>query len=235
VSQPPSWLQRTPNWVWWAFAPILGGLAISFAGYKAKVRSWVVGGVALAIAALILAVSSNDVGVFLWGAQIGLAFYIKKPFLLRTYPRELPLPDDRHAIRAIAATRSQIDINNCSKDDLVRGLGLPIVYANDIEELIKDGHLFTDFDELIELVGIPEEKVRQIAPLVTFGYYTSKEVDVSWRRLNSYSADELTTIVGLDANVAQKIVSERQRGQYQSVLDVKRRTGLPLNAYRQAI
>jgi DNA uptake protein ComE-like DNA-binding protein len=38
---------------------------------------------------------------------------------------------------------------------------------------------------------------------------------------------------GLDRNVAERIVRERQKqGEYKSVVDVKRRTGLPLDSYR---
>ncbi len=228
-----NWFQQIPKWVWWSAVPVFGGLAIAFAGKKTKTNSWIALGLILTVSALFL----TETPWFppIWLTQIGLAIYLRKPFLIKTYPKHLPLPDDANTLALIAGFREKIDINQCSKNELVYQLELPIVYANDIEALRNEGYIFTDPEELTELVGIPESTVKRIAPLIIFAYDYKKELDLSWRRLNTYSISELVAC-GIDSAVAMKIVNEReQRGDYKTVIDVKRRTGLPLRFYRQIL
>lgn len=228
-----NWFKQIPKWVWWSAVPGFGGLAIAFAGEKTKNNSWIALGLTLTLLALL--VTETPWFVPIWLTQIGLAFYLRKPFLLKTYPQHLPLPEDAVTSSIIASFRGKIDINQCSKNELVYQLELPIVYANDIEALRNEGYIFTYPEELTELVGIPESTVKRIAPLITFTYDYKKELDLSWRRLNTYSISELVAC-GLDSAVAMKIVTEReQRGDYKTVIDVKRRTGLPLKFYRQIL
>lgn len=231
-----SWFEQKPQWLWWSLLPVLGGLAIAYAGHKTNTKSWLVLGGSIAAASLIL-LSNSILAVPLWPiwlAQVGLAFYLKKSFLVKTYPKTLPLPQNTELALAIAEGRGKLDLNECSKHDMVYGLGLPIVYANDIESLRNEGYIFTDAEELSELVGVPEATVARIAPLIACSYDYRKEADFSWRRLNANSAEELIGF-GLEPKVAEKIVAERERGDYKSVADVKRRTGLPLRAYRQIV
>lgn len=227
-----NWFKQIPKWVWWSAVPGFGGLAIAFAGEKIKNNSCIALGLTLTLVALLVTETSWFVPI--WLTQIGLAFYLRKPFLLKTYPQQ-PLSEDAVTSSIIASFRGKIDINQCSKNELVYQLELPIVYANDIEALRNEGYIFTDLEELIDLVGIPESTVKRIAPLITFTYDYKKELDLSWRRLNTYSISELVAC-GLDSAVAMKIVTEReQRGDYKTVIDVKRRTGLPLKFYRQIL
>ncbi len=227
-----NWFQQIPKWVWWSAVPGFGGLAIAFAGEKTKTNSWIALGLMLTGSALFL--TETPWFSLIWLLQIGLAIYLRKPFLIKTYPKHLPLPDDANTL-AFAGFRKKIDINQCSKNELVYQLELPIVYANDIEALRNEGYIFTDLDELTELVGIPESTVKRIAPLIIFTYDYKKELDLSWRRLNTYSISELVAC-GIDSAVAMKIVNEReQRGDYKTAIDVKRRTGLPLKFYRQIL
>ncbi|XWK85653.1 MAG: helix-hairpin-helix domain-containing protein [Phormidium sp.] len=137
------------------------------------------------------------------------------------------LPETAQTAALIAQVRGKVDINNCSKDDLVNLLGLPIVYANDIESLQKEGYIFTHLEELHEIAGIPENYLPRLAPLVTFSYDYKKEAHSSWKRLNVMSVQELIAS-GLESEVAFQIVAERQkRGEYKSAIDIKRRTNLP--------
>jgi DNA uptake protein ComE-like DNA-binding protein len=47
------------------------------------------------------------------------------------------------------------------------------------------------------------------------------------------TADDLIAI-GIEPNVAIAIAQERQRrGEFKSIMDVKKRTGIPFSAYRQ--
>jgi DNA uptake protein ComE-like DNA-binding protein len=68
--------------------------------------------------------------------------------------------------------------------------------------------------------------------MICFSYNYQKELQFTWKRLNILSPEELIAS-GLDRVVAEKIVRERQRkGAYKSVVEVKRRTGLPFDSYR---
>ena len=230
ISQSKSWFQQTPAWVWLSLIPTLGGFAIAYAGYKSKTKTWI--GIGIIIPTLALALSANSLAFVIWIAQIGVAFYLKKAFLIKMYPKNLPVPEEQELANLVATNRDKIDINECSKNELVNYLGLPIVYANNIESLMNEGYVFTHVEELIEIAGIPEKQVTRITPLITFGYNYKKEADFSWKRLNTYSTDELITC-GLDGAIAEQIVAERQqRGEYKSLIDVKQRTGLPFTTYR---
>lgn len=230
MSQSKSWFQQTPAWVWLSFIPTLGGFAIAYAGYKSKNNTWIVIGISTSV--LALALSANSLAFVIWMAQIGIAFYLKKAFLVKTYPKNLAIPEEQELAKLVASTRNKVDINECSKNELVNYLGLPIVYANNIESLMNEGYVFTHVEELIEIAGIPEKQVARITPLITFSYNYKKEAEYSWKRLNIYSTQELITC-GLDGAIAEQIVAERQqRGEYKSLIDVKQRTGLPFTTYR---
>jgi ABC-type antimicrobial peptide transport system permease subunit len=68
-----------------------------------------------------------------------------------------------------------------------------------------------------------------------FSYDINKDFAVSWRRLNLYSIPQLIEC-GILPNIAEKIVAEREKnGLYNSVIDVKNRTGIPINHYHHLI
>ncbi|AFZ02157.1 helix-hairpin-helix domain-containing protein [Calothrix sp. PCC 6303] len=225
-----SWFQQTPRWVWLSAIPVFGGLAISYAGYKSKTKGWIAVGIGITGASLLL--SSSGLTSFIWMGQIGLSVYLKKRFLAKTYPKTLPIPHEPELAKIIANNRDKIDINECTKNDLVM-LGIPIVYANNVESLQNEGYIFTHIEELSEIAGIPEKTVAKVSSMLVFSYNYRKEADSSWRRLNTYTVQELIDC-GLDAVIAEKIVRERQRkGEYKSLIDVKYRTNLPVNSYKQ--
>lgn len=225
-------LKKTPNWVWYSFIPVFGGLALVYAGNKTKTKPWIILGLGLTGISLIL--SYTEIAGLIWLFQIGTSFYLKKKYLLKTNLKRVAITD-RETANIVAEYRGKIDINTASKDELVYNLDLPIVYANEIEAIKKDGFTFTRIEELTEIAGIPENYVNKIEPLVTFSYDINKDFAVSWRRLNSYSETKLIE-TGITPEVARKIVAEREKnGLYNSVIDVKRRTKLPLNHYQHLI
>jgi len=229
----PSWFDQTPQWVWWSCFPALGGGAIAYAGVKSGSNIWIGLGAGFVAIAIIFSSSSFASFIFIWMAQITTAFMLKREYLTKTYPANLPLPEDPKLFKAIAATRPKVDINACSKNDLVNVLGLPIVYANDIESLRSEGHIFTSLEELHDILEIPNSTLKKIEPMVVFSYDYRQEVGYSWKRVNSMSADELMAI-GMDAKAAIAIAAERQlRGEFKSIMDIKKRTGIPFSAYRQ--
>ena len=227
-----NWLEQIPQWVWWSFLPVFGGLAITYAGYKSKTSSWKYWGLALCGLGFVLA--STRIALIVWLLQVGTSFAIRKKYLVKVAPKTASI-DTREVAELLAEERGQIDINNCSQDDLVYKLNLPIVYANDIKSLLDEGYMFTSIEELGDLIGIPENSLKKIEPLITFGYYFEKELDVSWRRLNRFSLEELVAC-DLDITVAKKIIAEREKaGSFKSLIDVKKRTGLPFNSYKSIV
>lgn len=228
-----SWFQQIPKWIWWSFFPVFGGLAIAYAGQKTKTNAWMVLGLGIMVAALVVA--QTDFSAIVWCAQIAAAFSLKKSFLIKTYPQSLPIPNDPETAKLLMERRGKIDINTCSKQDLVNDLGLPIVYANDIEAARNEGYIFTHLEELADMIGIPQQTLDRIEAAIVFSYHSKQEEDLSWRCLNTYSVEQLVA-AKVEPNAAEKIVFERmERGEYKSVMDVKRRTKLPLNFYRHLV
>ncbi len=224
-------LEKTPQWIWYSFIPTFGGLAITYAGNKTKTSKWIWSGVGFVALSILL--SSTELIAIIWLAQIGTAFYLKKNYLIKTSAKRLPRKDV-YTARLIAKNKRRIDINNCTQNDLVYTLNLPIVYANDIQALLQEGYIFTHLEELSEVAGIPENYLKKIEPLIAFSYDIHKEADVSWRRLNYWSLEELIAC-NIEPSAAQKIIEERANGTYKSLIDVRKRTGIPINLYRHLV
>lgn len=220
-----------PNWFWLALIPVVGGSAIVYAGYRAKRRNWLILGIGLLLVNLLY--TSNQLLPFIvfWLVQVLAAFSIR-----RKYYRKVSqlLEYNLESQPQIIEPNSKIDINKCSKDEMVYQLGLPIVYANNIELLRYEGYIFTDLEELSEIAGIPKSYLKHLETLITFRYHPEEE-DLSWRRVNSYTESELVRC-GLSEGVARKIVEERTKnGSYHSVIEIRNRTGLTLHQYREII
>lgn len=234
MSQNNNWFQSFPQWIWYSLTPIFGGASIFYAGWKAKVSKWYMWGAGLLVISLVSYSLSPSFVILLSVIQLGVALNIRREFLIKTAPKGVLIPSPDIA-KLMAEDRGQIDINNCTKDDLVYGLGLSIIYANDLQMLRDEGYLFTHLEELTELVGIPSQVLRRIEPLITFTYDINKEIAVSWRRLNECTYEQLI-VYGIDQVSAKKIISERNsKGAYKSLLDVRKRTGIPINIYRHLV
>ena len=228
-----SWLNQIPQWVWWSCLPGFGGLAIVYAGYKSNTSHWIALGAGITLGAL--AFSSTNLAFLIWISQIVISFSLKKTYLIKTSPKNLLIPPDAKNAELIAKIRGKIDINNCTKDEMVNSLGIPIVFANDIESLQNEGYIFTHIEELHEIAGIPESYLPRLAPMIIFTYDYKKESQFSWKRFNILSEKELIA-AGIEPTVARKIFQERElRGDYKSVMDIKRRTKLPFHSYRHLV
>jgi hypothetical protein len=229
-------LKQIPRWIWWSLCPIFGALTIAYAGYITKTDKWTQ--IGLGMSAIVLLASLCGLSWLVYLAvpiQLAIAMNIKNSYLIKSAPRGAILPTDRHTAELIASIRGKVDINKCSKDDLVYILGLPIAYANNIELIKAEGYMFIHLDELTELADVPEKYARAIEPLIAFNYYESAPDPIDWHRLNILPMSELIEL-GLDRDSATIICNERQlHGAYRSLVEVKRRTGLPLNLYKHLI
>jgi Helix-hairpin-helix motif len=231
-------LKQIPQWVWWSLCPVFGALTIAYAGYLTKTNRWLKIGLATSAATLLASIIGLS-GLVLIATlvQFVIAISIKNTYLIKIAPRGTILPTDRQTAKLIADIRGQVDINQCSKDDLVHVLGLPIVYANNIESIKAEGFQFIQIDDLRELADVPAQHCQTIEPLVAFRYYETSPSEglVSWQRLNILALSELVEL-GLDRASATVICNERQlHGTYRSLIEVKRRTGIPINLYKHLI
>ena len=232
MSSKNNWIDETPRWFWLSIIPVFGSLALTYAGNKAKTNSWQYYGLILFGLGIIL--SSTEFITIIWVAQVAIAFGVRKKYLGKVIPSRAFITN-REVTQLKRGKQEKIEINSCSKDELVYELGLPIAYANDIEFLRNEGHIFTSAEELADLSGIPKRVIHKIEPLITFEYHLNKESDVSWRRLNNLSLEDLIAC-NLDESVAQKIIQEREKaGAFKSLVDVRKRTGLPLSYYQEII
>ena len=197
---------------WLSFIPLFGGLAIVRESNRLKNQKFAQLGWGVFALSLVMALGESL--IIAWLLQAGLAIWLRMQYAL---PAPEPLVS--------------LDFNSRSKNDLVRVLGLPIVYANDIEMARTEGFIFTHAEELTEIIGIPEELVRKIESRLIFAYDEKKDGVDSWRRVNYLSASEIEAY-GIDRGSAQKIVTERDaNGDYRSAIDIKRRTGISLRRY----
>ncbi len=230
-------VKKIPQWIWWSLCPVFGPLTIAYAGYLTKTKQWLQIGLGLSGLLTLAWLAGHSWLVFLAiPVQLAIAMRIKNTYLIKTAPRGAILPTDRQIAKSIAEIRGKVDINRCSKDDLVYILGLPIVYANNIELLKTEGHMFLQIEELTSLADVPTKYCEAIEPMIIFNYYEEQSSDaIDWQRLNILSSVELVEL-GLDSNSAKVICTERQlHGAYRSLIEVKRRTGLPINLYKHLI
>jgi DNA uptake protein ComE-like DNA-binding protein len=224
--------QSTPNWVWLSFIPIFGSLAIVYAGHKSRTSNWMYLGIGTFVAALTTA--STSYSVVIWIFQAVVSLYFKTEFLNKMAALlDSPGFHNLSSHQFIPSVKGKIDINNCSKDQLVRGLGLPIIYANDIESLQNEGFVFTHLEELSEIAGLPESYVRKMQGLLVFSYEYRRDIDASWRQANVCSTQDLITL-GISLEFANRIIEERDaKGEYKSVMDIKRRTKVPFKSFQR--
>ncbi len=229
-------LKRIPNWIWWSLCPVFGAMPIAYAGYSTKTDKWLQIGGGMSAVVLLAALAGQSWLVYLAvPIQFGVAMSIKNPYLIKSAPRGAILPTDRQTAQLIADVRGRVDINKCSKDELVHILGLPIAYANNIESLKAEGFMFTNAEELTELADVPEKYWQAIEPMIAFNYYEKSEDPIDWQRLNILPMSELVEL-GLDRHSATIICNERHsHGAYRSLVEVKRRTGLPIALYKHLI
>jgi hypothetical protein len=229
-------LKRIPDWVWWSLCPVFGALTIAYAGYTTKTDRWLqIGGGMSAIVLLSSFAGWSGLVYLAIPIQFGIAMSIKNPYLIKIAPKGAILPSDRQTAQLIAEVRGKVDINKCTKDDLVHILGLPIAYSNNIEAIKAEGFMFTHIEELTALADVPEKYCSAIEPMIAFNYYEKDADPIDWQRLNILPRSELIEL-GLDADSATAICNERQlNGAYRSLVEVKRRTGLPIALYKHLI
>lgn len=216
--------------------PLYGGFALLYAGNKVKAPYWSLLGVGFVLGSFIFVTTEWIFGV--WLAQITSAFYFRKHFIIATAsPRQLQVEKANiQLVREMARIRGKVDLNSGSQDELVYQLGLPIVYANKILALRREGYVFTRLSELVEVAEIPESYLPRLEPLITVAPEKSDRSRKNpLHHLNTFSLGELIDC-GTDPKVAERLIEERERrGIYHSPAEVWRRTRIATSAYRHLL
>lgn len=124
-----------------------------------------------------------------------------------------------------AAWGVQIDVNRASVDDLLRLPGISIHQAKAAIALIENGVQFLSVEDLAGALNLPLTRLQPCEPILNFSYYTP-EITPQKLRINQATSTELTQIPGINENLAQAILTERQNGQYVNLAQLQQRLNL---------
>lgn len=121
----------------------------------------------------------------------------------------------------------KIEVNQASVDDWLRLPGLSIHQARSLVELSARGIHFYSLEDVAAALDILPQRLQPLAPLLSFSYYDSTVSTPERLDLNRASVAELAQIPGIDRDLAEKIVQQRQNyGAYRSLADLHQRLDL---------
>ena len=126
---------------------------------------------------------------------------------------------------AIAAELGvKIEVNQATVDEWLRLPGLSIHQAKMLVELTKMGMQFLSVTDLAAALEIPVQRLQPLTRILSFTFY-EKESLLSPQRLAVNRADltQLLNIPFIEMDLAQRILSERNRGDYRNLVDFQKR------------
>ena len=121
-----------------------------------------------------------------------------------------------------------IDVNQATVDDWLRLPGFSIHQARSLVELVQMGVQLVCLEDVAAAINVPLHRIVPFEPILTFAYY-DRLSSLSPEKINPNTAsiDEITTIVGINSDFAQKIIEERQKnGKYCNIIELKHRLNL---------
>jgi DNA uptake protein ComE-like DNA-binding protein len=130
---------------------------------------------------------------------------------------------------AIAAELGiKIDVNRANVDDWLRLPGISIHQARSLVELTQRGLQFLCLEDLAAALGLSVNQIKIWQPILYFCYYDSDSLDSPPQiNPNSASIEQLQQIPHLEADLAQKILNNRQeQGKYRNLADLQQRLTL---------
>lgn len=130
---------------------------------------------------------------------------------------------------AIAAQLGvKIDVNRASVDDWLRLPGLSIHQARSLVELVSMGVPLLGSEDIAAALSIPIESIKPLEPLLYFGYYDPESLSTPGQiNANTASVEALSEVPLLSADLAQRIVGDRQaNGAYRHLADFGQRLRL---------
>ncbi|AFY39758.1 hypothetical protein Lepto7376_3567 [[Leptolyngbya] sp. PCC 7376] len=118
-----------------------------------------------------------------------------------------------------------IDINRASVDDFLRLPGISIHQAKAAVALTESGVQFLSVEDLAGALGLAIARLQPFEPILNFSYY-APEITPRKLRINQVEATELSGIPVITNALAQRIVLERQRGEFKNLAQLQQRLGL---------
>jgi DNA uptake protein ComE-like DNA-binding protein len=119
-----------------------------------------------------------------------------------------------------------IDVNQASIDDWLRLPGISIHQARQMVALSKAGVPFYSISDLAAALNIPISRLQWLAPILSFQYYDESE-SLPSIRINNATVNELVQIPNIELELAEAIVTERQRGgDFTNLVNFQKRLGL---------
>ncbi len=120
----------------------------------------------------------------------------------------------------------RIDVNSATIDDWLRLPGLSIHQARALVDLQQAGLELYSIEDLAAALGMPVARIQAWSLVLSF-QYRSPELQMVLCNPSFASATELTQIPGIDAELAELIVVDRQNNSsYQNLGDFQRRLGI---------
>ena len=120
-----------------------------------------------------------------------------------------------------------IDANRATVDDWLRLPGLSIGQARSLVDLARSGLTFYCLDDVAAALGLTADRLQPLAPVLCFAYYDPNGNQPPLLSLNTATLAAIAALPGMDHDLAQDILSDRdRRGPYRSLADLQRRLGL---------
>ena len=122
----------------------------------------------------------------------------------------------------------KIDVNQATVDDWLRLPGFSIHQARSLVELVRMGVQFVCLEDIAAAIDVPLHYLQALEPVLAFAYY-DRLSPLSPEKVNPNTAniDKIATIPGLNPDMAQRFVDNRQEyGKYKSLVDLQQRLNL---------
>ncbi len=120
----------------------------------------------------------------------------------------------------------QIDVNSATIDDWLRLPGLSIHQARALVDLQQAGLELYSIEDLAAALGMPVQRIQAWSLVLSF-QYRSPELQPLLCNPSIASLEELRQIPGVDADLAELMVIDRQNnGSYRDLGDFQRRLSI---------
>ena len=122
----------------------------------------------------------------------------------------------------------KIDVNQATVDDWLRLPGFSIHQAKSLVELVAMGIQLFCIEDVAAAINVPIQRLQPYESILTFAYYGRfSPLSPEKINLNTAKVDEITTIPGVDSDLAAKLLVNRQtNGKYRNIIDLQRRLNL---------
>jgi DNA uptake protein ComE-like DNA-binding protein len=118
----------------------------------------------------------------------------------------------------------KIDVNRATVDDWLRLPGISIHQGRSLVQLTNQGVQFYSIEDVAAALGMPVQRLQPLEAILGFAYY-APELVPQQINVNQVGLGELMAF-GIEQAIAQRIITERQRGPYRNMADLQGRVSL---------